>query len=274
MLGWKIFIQAVNQIYSNFGMAIRLSAVIWVGIFAINILLAYLFTGRFPNEGLTMEITSSNSSADPYSSNYDPSTPVFIWAWNKIIAILSMIVVYSVGIASIAVSWHRFILLDETSSSMVPKWNWSGTKRYIIVSLKIALMIFVVSFLFGFVISFLASAGVLKSIYVAFFAGFLAAMIISYLWLRVGLALPSAALGVDHTIGNSWDLTQSIKGSIWVLLVILLVLGYVFGDGLRMIIVNKTALFIIGFFTEWIVLMVGVGVLTVLYGHLVEKREL
>ena len=191
MLGWKIFTQAVNQIYSNFGMAIRLSAVIWVGIFAISILMTYLITGRFPNEGLMTEFAKANAFG-------------FIWSWNKIIAILSMIVVYSVGIASIAVSWHRFILLDETSSSMVPKWNWSGTKRYIIVSLKIALMIFVVSFLFGFVISFLASAGFLKSIYVAIFAGFLAAMIISYLWLRVGLALPSAALGVDHTIGNSW----------------------------------------------------------------------
>ena len=102
----------------------------------------------------------------------------------------------------------------------------------------------------------------------------MAAMVFSYLWLRISLALPSAALGVDHSLGNSWDLTQSIKGSLWFLAFILLALGYVFGDAARMILANKTALYVVGFFTEWIVFVLGVGVLTVMYGHLVEKRQL
>ncbi len=261
MLGWKIFSQAVNQIYSNFGMAIRLSAVIWVGIFAISISLTYLITGRFPNEGLMAEFAEANTSG-------------FVWSWNKFHAFLAMMIVYFVGVTSIAVSWHRFILLDETSSSLLPNWIWNRTKRYIIMSLKIGFVIVAVGFLFWLIIVFIASFGILKSNYLLIGLGFMVAMVSSYLWLRISLALPSAALGVDHNLGNSWDLTQSIKGALWVLLIILMVLGILLGDGLRLVTANKTVLYVVSFLTEWIVLMVGVGVLTVLYGHLVEKREL
>jgi hydrogenase-4 membrane subunit HyfE len=131
----------------------------------------------------------------------------------------------------------------------------------------------------GFVVGLLAtpflgdpsSSGL---IVIGFVVGLAIGTILSWFWLRWGLILPATAVGRPMTMGDSWNATKQHSGAIFTAVLILialnlvvsLVVGFVLGDNI------VTA--ILGLVINWISLMIGISILTTLYGLVVEGRVL
>ena len=92
---------------------------------------------------------------------------------------------------------------------------------------------------------------------------------------RLSLSLPAAALGEPMGFGASWGATKGAGGDILVLAILSVVAAVVIDLPPAFIFPNLTILAVAWqFATGWVILMVGVSILTTLYGHYVERRPL
>jgi hypothetical protein len=98
---------------------------------------------------------------------------------------------------------------------------------------------------------------------------------IMYLAFRLTTALPASAIGSGQPFMAGWDATKGASADILVLAVIavgahlvLALLGFLVFD--RIPVVSL----IWNIVVTWLVTMVGVSILTTLYGHYIEKRPL
>ena len=99
--------------------------------------------------------------------------------------------------------------------------------------------------------------------------------LISYLFFRVGLVLPAAAVGRPLTMRESWQATG--EGDKAVLMLALIVIGaQVLISVPAMIDGNTSSVvsLIYSVVVNWFVTMIGVSILTTLYGHFIEGRPI
>ena len=104
--------------------------------------------------------------------------------------------------------------------------------------------------------------------------GFLMGTVLSFFSLRLSLVLPAAAVGEFMRVPESWEATKGQAKPIFVAALFIGLLTIV-PDLLRM---TPLGSFLDGFLydviSQWFLLMLGVSILTTMYGHYVEKREL
>lgn len=173
----------------------------------------------------------------------------------------------------IAVTWHRFILLGE-----YPSWLTSPAGLpigpYLWTSLKLVLLMIVifipVSVVIGFVISplMMASPWLAGAVLFLLLGG-----LFGFLWMRLALGLPAAAIGEHLGIRESWKRTSSFSGPIFGVALLLILMNLVLG--LPSLLVGANLLgALLEIIVQWFTIMVGVGILTTLYGHIVEGRPL
>lgn len=180
------------------------------------------------------------------------------------------------GIISIwiAVAWHRFVLLDEVPNNYVPMFNTSRVLGYIGGWLLIGLV--------G------AGVGILGFIVVGIFAAFHATIIAVPLGIvlvvllivmgyRLGLILPAASVDERLSLRDSWTAT---RGTTWLIIrlallsivavlvleIPVLLLGGLHGPNIA----TEVWSAVVG----WFVIMVGVALLTTMYGYYVEHRPI
>ena len=92
---------------------------------------------------------------------------------------------------------------------------------------------------------------------------------------RLSVVLPAAALEESLGIGGAWERTKGTTGTI-IVLAIVSALGFIV-IGLPVLFIfnpGSVPAIIWSFFTDWVAIMVGVSILTTLYGHYVEERPL
>jgi len=98
--------------------------------------------------------------------------------------------------------------------------------------------------------------------------------IVAVLYLRMALVLPAVALNDRLTIGQAWQETSGQTGPIIVLalalasinMVVPMVISFAFGD---LVWINFA---LMGLY-QWFYFMLGISILSTLYGHIVQKRE-
>lgn len=190
--------------------------------------------------------------------------------------LLVLIISIVVGIW-IAVAWHRFVLLTERPDSYVPVFRGDLMRAYFLKSLLLGLIIVAVAFFLGLIVGVVAAP--LMSIGGGFFALLLIAILVQvptiFVGLRIAAGLPGAAIGVDRPLTAGWDATKSDNAPLFQLALIL---------GVAIWVINLIGYFVFGgvtvlaviwqVVTGWFVMMVGVSILTTLYGHYIEKRAL
>jgi hypothetical protein len=177
----------------------------------------------------------------------------------------------------IAVAWHRYILLNEVPSGFVPPFHRDRVVAYLLRTLGYAILLILIALVLGLVVG-----GLLTPIAMSGRMGL--AMLLSALLIQLPIAilafrltagLPAAALeqGTDFMVG--WQSTSGATFDIAVLAVFAvaanLILGFIdlyLFSGVR--ILSMIWNLIVG----WLVTMVGISILTTLYGHYVEKRAL
>jgi len=185
-MGWKIFMHSVRMVLDNLGPALRVSAVL------------YLL------QAASQIVTFMMPQADPKGG--DPAAaPV---AAGELLILMILALVASLWIA---VGWHRFVLTGETPRGWLPAWHGSEMLSYLGRSIVIGLLIGLgIAVIGGLAMGVAMAAPGLVGL-VAFGLVGLA----SYVFFRIGLILPAAALGKTLSLGESWKATAKDTRRSW-----------------------------------------------------------
>jgi hypothetical protein len=250
MKGVQIFTHSVRQLTNNLPAALRISGVLYL----VQFVAALLFGGAM-------------MSGDMGSMGA---------AGFGIGAILVLLISLVTGVW-IAVAWHRYVLLAENPATVLPALMTDKMTAYFLRSLMIAILVIIAAAVLGMIASFIAMPLMMNG---AGMIGFLVIALIVQLPLifvgfRLATTLPGAALGENHSFMAGWEATQADWKAIFQLSVI---------AALAMWAINIIGLYVFGGYgilaqiwqliAGWPVMMVGLSILTTLYGHYIEKRPL
>jgi len=247
--GWQIFKHSFNLVMANLEQAFRLSLVLYLIQSAYTV---YSFLN--PPQMMDLEGTQV-----PIMS---PETifPTIVLGLLAVIASLW-----------IAVAWHRFALTGESTSGWLPQFHGSAVMGYlgrsILIGVLVVLGVMVLSIPIGIIsIGLPGLAGIMSLILIGAAA---------YLFFRLGIMLPAAALGEKLTLGETWDVTKGRSSIILVLALIVVGASVIiqlpswFNDNPSSIINVVYSLVV-----NWFATIIGISVLTTLYGHFVENRPI
>jgi hypothetical protein len=168
--------KSFQLITSNFQDVFRICAVLYFISYVSSALATYLTTGVW--------------TLAPLDPKTDLNTLTDVALFIATLAISTVIAIW------VAVTWHRYVLLEESPQGWIPRWNKKDSLAYFLKSLKLMLL-FLLSFtLLSMVISV---AEPLIQLYLNPFLGFLAPLIFTTLlfcaFLRICLAFPAVAIG-------------------------------------------------------------------------------
>lgn len=252
-MAWKLILHSFNMIFGNLAEALKVS----VGPILVGLMLIGL---SFLGFGLNFEFLSEMEQG---SSANTGAAFLFV-----LLAIIIMTVVF----AWIAVAWHRFVLLEQYPG-ILPAFRGQPIGAYIgrtlVLSLLIALVVFALAFVIGLLTALTASMGL------AIFLGVGLGFVVSYLWLRIGLVLPATALREPLKVSESMAATKPMAGTIFGVSAILAILNFLISLIIGQV-YNFAGIiaFVLDVAANWVFIMVGISILTTLYGHLIEKRPL
>lgn len=246
----QILTHSVRQVFGNLGPALRLSLLPY----ALQILILTLIAPMF---------ASPSATGAPDMAN----------AGIGFAQLLLIVLVMAATSMIIAVNWHRFVLNNE-SPSVIPHLHgremMSYLGRIIVVSVIAALIVTPVMILINLalVVSDVITPMSVLLIQIAFiFAA-------SILALRLSVSLPAMALGENMSLREGWD---SLGGQWPTLISLVILLGGIqiaLGWIVSLFAVSPPLMFVAGTMASWITLMIGLSVLTTLYGHYVQGRQL
>jgi hypothetical protein len=252
----QILIHTFRMIFGNLAQALRAS----VGPYLILILSV---------SGLFMVIAGG-------SGNSIGSLPILM----LVIIPLALFVT-----AWVAVSWHRFILLEEYAGILPavagrPIWPYAGKALLlglIIIFIAVPLMYLIGALGLGaaFAPSGLGSPTGQSSMFVALIIFAAVLVFMSYISLRLGISLVGTALGKPLGFGDSWAATKKISGVIFGVAVLLVLINTIPGMVLsQMVTFAPVVVSVLNIALSWLTMMLGISILTTIYGHVIEDRPL
>ncbi|SFS19722.1 hypothetical protein [Yoonia litorea] len=257
-MAFQIIRHAFRMVFGNLREALKVS----VGPYLILSVIVVLAVGMISETGGMFDNGTPMGGAEPMQ----PTAALII---------LALIPVVLFTVAWVAVAWHRFILLEEYPGLLPqlagrPIWAYVG--RSILYGFIIALASLPLIFLtMGLAMPLMMAGSGVAAVFVSvLITGFM-----TYVWLRIAIALPSIAIGQPISMGDSWHATKGMSGTIFGVAFLLMGIN---GVATVLIAEISAVLPLVGFVLDiavrWTVLMLGVSILTTLYGHLIEGRDL
>lgn len=266
LMAFQIIRHAFAMIFGNLGQALRVS----VGPYLILILVIV---------GAGAALVGNNGQLLRVMTGEVPPEHFMGQGGGGILLFALVVLVFIVFVAAwVAVSWHRFILLEEYSGMLPavsgrPIWPYVG--RSVLYGFLIALVAFAVGMISSlFMIPFAAAGG--DAVFVAgVIIGVVLVAVVSYVWFRIGVALPAVAVGKPISMGDAWRATAEMSSTIFGIVFIIAFASMIAGVATQGLYGLSPILgMVVDIFVQWVTLMVGVSVLTTLYGHLIEGRPL
>lgn len=243
MKGWTIFTHSVRLVLSNIDIALRVSLVL------------YLVQAAFHVVGY-LAVPENAIPGQPFAVDPAYALQLFVLGIAALVASLW-----------IAVAWHRYVLLEEQPSGWIPKWHGGRILGYLGRSMLI-----------GFAIAFAIMAALLILLVLPFLQAFILPGVVlagSYFFFRLGVMLPAGTVDQKMTLGESWTATKDKDGAIVVLALIMMAGTFLLqiptmlsGDS------SSFISMIYDIVTGWFATMIGVSILTTLYGHYVQGRPI
>lgn len=249
--GWQIFIHSVRQVFGNLPAALRISAALFVALFALGLIL-------------------------PGGSAMGQVSPDQIDGGQGFGALLAALIAIALSLW-IAVAWHRFVLRREGGDTLIPAFRGGAMLRYLGWSLAIGLMLIPVALIGVLVVGGLLGGAMMGpgggiGVEELLAIGTLVYVPVFTLFYRLSPMLPAAALSEPLKLGEAWAATRGASGALFVLSALTaagMLVTELIAAGLPGILGLIT-----GFAGQWILTMVGASILTTIYGHYVEKRPL
>lgn len=248
-MAWNIVRHAFVIVFGNLQNALKASIVPFIILIAGGLLLSKV-------TGLSLNM------AEMSTENFENVGGIFLFV---IVAFIGTMFIFS----WIAVTWHRFILLEEYPNT-VPAYAGLPIAKYVgrtlMISLQMLPVMLIAMPLIGTMLMNPTSAMIFSAIL---------SVPITFVWLRVSVSLPSVAVGQPIGSVEAWGETKPIWETIFGVSLILIGLNYgatfissAFFSGIPVI------SGIISVVTQWVSMMIGISILTTLYGHVVEGRPL
>jgi hypothetical protein len=202
---------------------------------------------------------------------------IVIFFLGGIVVLLTSFLAFS----SVAVAWHRYVLLDEVPQGLA-KLRLDGTVwRYFGNLILLSLVVMVVMLPIAVVVVPLTSVSpIIGGI------GFLAYLIVVLLPVinRLSIKLPAVALGrTDFRLGDAWAASAN---NWWQIIAVGFgVVAISWGVGLILELLSRVLATVLGTaigfwtslllqtFVNWVLTIMGITFLTSLYGFFVEKRD-
>lgn len=239
MKGWQIFVHSVRLVLNNLDVALRVSLVL------------YLVQAAYQVVAIRM-LSGGGGPAD---------------AANGVLALPILGIAAIVASLWIAVAWHRFVLTEEMPRGWLPVWHGPEILGYLGRSLMI-----------GFVVAFALLIAALVILVVPILQVLLLPGMVlagSYFFFRLGVMLPAGTVGRRMTLSESWTATKDNDGAI-IVLAIIMMMGALLLELPSMVSGDPTSVISVVYsvVTGWFATMIGVSVLTTLYGHYVEGRAI
>lgn len=254
MLGFRLFRHAVLMLIDNLGPAFRISLIPFGAFVALIYLVAFMVGAPMDGSAAAGDVPGPLAG----------------------LAALGFVVAGITLFCLVAVAWHRYVLVEEYPGPWGPAWHgpemWLYFKAGLRVFLGVMLVALVLAFGIGLITSVLGVTGfdlgdnaVTSLIFNTF---------LSYVSIRVSLVLPAAALGERMSIWTSWAVSRPFAWAVLVAMVLVnllvsipaLLVGTQIGEALAML-----SYFV---FSGWLQIMLSISLLTALYGHIVQGREL
>ena len=251
MLGWKIFVRAVRLLVDHLDAALRLSLVPYLAVAVATVWL-----------GLSFPEWIGRGEFDPA----DPPPAGYVAGQLAVLLLNTVVTLW------IAVGWHRFVLLAEAPRGWLPPLRGPEMLAYFGRSALIGVLIVAV---------ILAVSLMLATLVVPIAPGFAGAVIgAGALFVGDDPVLPAggrAAGRGDRPLDGFGEAMRQTSGHTGTVVILaLLTVGFTLllevptvldGTGGLVTLIYQVTV-------GWIGLMLGVGTLTALYGHLVEGRPL
>ncbi|WP_369929765.1 hypothetical protein [Leisingera sp. XS_AS12] len=257
MKGWTIFTHSVRMVMRNLNYAVRIAAgPVLIGLAVVYAMLA--------SAGLPLTLMADQQAL----------SQVFAAGGFGLTLLVVFLVMMAVQVW-VFVSWHRFVLLEEYPSGLLPAFRADRILAYV----GNALLLFLVGMAFLIPVAgtavlaagILGESGAAVSVLVAIlFCLFMAVAIY-----RLTPILPAAAIGQPLKLRDAWDKTRGTTTTI----VMLVVLLAVFNVLLQVVVDLSMAVFaplgiLFMILATLVATLVNVSVVTTFYGHYVEGRPI
>ncbi|MBT9246713.1 hypothetical protein KM031_09870 [Gemmobacter fulvus] len=247
MKAWQIFTHSVRQVFGNFNDALRISGLIYI----VQMMIAVALGGMGISPGNTLE----------------PTVGV---AFGALFASLAFLI----GSLWIAVSWHRFVLQAEGQHSLVPPFHGAKIGAYFVKSLQIGLIAAIVGFALASLIGTLVLSALGQTVFAGMLVIFLTLVPVLAIVNRFSAILPGIALGEKLTLTDGWRATAGDGVTMLQLAAIVAFCSLLLGLPLEALTPGSIPSLLAEVVLGWVQVMVGVSILTTLYGHYIEKRSL
>lgn len=264
MQSWKIFTHSLRMIFDNLAAALKVSAVLYI----IQFVVVSYFMLTYSD--IILELIKFSQNPDP--AKILPDIPS-----GFVGAVILTGGVFLVTSFWIAVMWHRYILRNETTSAVVPTFRPNEIMAYFGKTVQLVLILFVVyvgtMLIAGLVIGLFAQ--VLGQPVLGLLFRVAVGLSVQYFLYRFSAVLPSAALAMPITFKEAWVKTAPASGAILGLAAIIVVFTQLVQIP-SMLNPDPTSAINIAyeFVLGWIVMLLGVSILTTLYGIYIEGREI
>lgn len=253
MNGVSIFVHAVRMVLGNLGPALRIGVVPLL----ITAVAGWFFASNVAPTGAVPQMPGAGA----FGSG------------------LVLIVVQILVSLWVAVAWHRYILLEEQPGAFLPQWNGAAVWAYFKIAFIVGLILFLLSIVISLVAGFLVMPLMMSGSGPGLIAGMVLFVVIALplIWLgyRFGPSLAGAAVGDPRTLGESWAATARGAVDLFILAIVSVVvlwLAQLPVMALQLSVpILATALAAV---VNWLTVMIGVGVVTTIYGHYIQGRPL
>ena len=240
----KILLHTFRMIFGNLGQALRISVGPYLILMAcVSIVIVAI--------GTTAESTVGFSPIMGILPLVLMPLILFVTAW-------------------VAVSWHRFILLEERAG-ILPSWKNRPIWPYAGRAILLILIISMIAIPLLFVVAIISAA--IPFLALPLFA--IALTLLGFVGLKMGVSLVGTALGKQMPAGEVWKATDRINGDIFGVVVLLVLFNTIPGfilTGLSSVV--PIIGFVLSIALNWLTTMIGISILTTIYGHVIEDRPL
>ncbi len=254
MLGLEIFVHSVKMVLRNLTQALQISVV-------PALIGGFLAIGLFFLFGVPFEEFNSETNGFPEGVTAASFTGFLLCLMAVVFGVMLWIVV----------SWHRFVLLEEYPSGLVPPFRFDRVLAYFGRLLMLGLIALIIMIPGALIMGMMAQSSVALGILV--WLGLIIFLTIGFY--RASPILPGAAIGKPIKLSEAWQATSGASGAI-ALLVVLSILFQILLQLLAslLLFVPIIGVLIVLFASMLIVPLINVSILTTIYGVFIEKREL
>ena len=250
MLGWKIFTHSVRMVLGNFRQVLKITV-------GPALIATAAFVAMFFVLGAPVEVFDENTGTIAHE-------PSFGFVFLAVLIGLTVML-------WIAVSWHRFILLEEYPDQLLPPFRFDRILAYLGRSFLLGL----IGAAFVLPVMFVGVAFAQSAPFLGFPIVIVLFLLIILVFYRLSIILPAAAVGKPVRMGEAWTATKGETGTFIALLVVSLLFQLVVQTAFTLLAFVPVLGALLVVFASLLVLpMINVSILTTLYGVYIEKREL